>query len=177
LQQRQEHQHIVPRAVAAESDLVLLAHDGERVENVAGVVGTQAVEMEEQRVQRRQPGAAIFVVPLDGRQHLAGSVHVIQVTREGRQIMRGVAQGQHLGDHKVGHCGLWVMAIHEAGFAHAGGEGGLKRVVETSSSDDATLFDDEPVQVLPLDLLAQDEIVRIAIEVGQEQGNPAAAAS
>ena len=66
----QQGQHIFLRAVTAKSLDVLIPHDGEGVQDVGRVVGVQAVEVEEQRIQRRQTGAAFFAVSYKGRQHM-----------------------------------------------------------------------------------------------------------
>ena len=71
IQRAQQGQNIVPGAVAAKRLDVLLAHDGKGTQNVGRIVSVQAVEPEKQRIQSSQAGAAFFVVPDEGRQHVA----------------------------------------------------------------------------------------------------------
>ena len=93
-QQSQGSQNIVPGAVAAKRLDVLVAHDGEGTQNVGRIVSVQAIEPEKQRIQRSQAGAALFIIPGQRRQHLVRRIHIAQITRKRRHVVRGVGQRQ-----------------------------------------------------------------------------------
>jgi hypothetical protein len=76
-------------AVLAELADFLVAEDGECVQDVGGVVGVEAVEVEEGRVELGAEDGAAFRVPAEGR---AG---VADVCREAHHVVRGKGQFQY----------------------------------------------------------------------------------
>src|SRR5438132_5990114 len=63
----------VARAIAVEGFFVVLAHNGEGVEDVADIVAvSNVVEQEIKRIEPRTQMRAFLLVPRERRQHLAG---------------------------------------------------------------------------------------------------------
>lgn len=130
-------QHVLPGSENAKLFDVLLAHDGETVQNVGRVRLIDAVEVEKQRVQRGGAGTAVFIVPNEGRFDLAFGIDLPEVLCKCRHVMRGVTKVQHL-------------------FADEVGDGDAADcLLEIGGGDDWELFDDIPVEVLSLHFLAR----------------------
>ena len=80
----------VAGAVAVEGFFVFAADYGEGVEDVAGVVAAQAVEVEVEGVEPGAQVAALLFVPDKGRAVMA------EVAGEGRHVVGGVGQAKHV---------------------------------------------------------------------------------
>ena len=75
---------------------VVLADDGEGVEDISRLVAGKAVEVEEQCIEPRQTMTAVVLVPREG------CAVITHVAGEGREVMRGVGKVQHFAAHVVG---------------------------------------------------------------------------
>jgi len=123
-------------AVGAEGGFVVLADDGEGVEDVGGVGAGEAVEVEVEGVEAGAQVAALLFVPDEGRAVVA------EITGEGGHVVGGVGEAEDVVEDEV-----------------ASG-GGAKVAVVVGGGDDGELLDKKKIQVLPLDFLTRYEIKR-----------------
>jgi imidazolonepropionase len=152
----------IAAAVAAPARNLLPLDDREGRIDIADVVAPlrrvggieHAVEDEIQRIELGAEAKAPVLVPHERRQHLARRVDMAHVAGKGREIVRRVAKFEYRLANDLG------------------GRFGAERAVVAGGGNDGELFDNEPIEVLALNLLTCQKVVHGRIEVGREQRKP-----